>query len=42
MMRTYWRQRSLGGMIAMNHSGAPSTYNRKIDLQVAAHILSDG
>ncbi len=26
--------RSLGGMVVMNHGGAPSTYNRKIDLQV--------
>ena len=26
--------RSLGGLIAMAHGGAPSTYNRKIDLQL--------
>lgn len=26
--------RSLGGVVVLNHGGAPSTYNRKIDLQV--------
>jgi hypothetical protein len=30
----YGKYRSLGGLIVMSHGGAPSTYNRKIDLQV--------
>lgn len=30
----FGQYRSLGGMIVLLHGGAPSTYNRKIDLQV--------
>ena len=30
----FGQYRSLGGLIVMSHGGAPSTYNRKIDLQV--------
>jgi hypothetical protein len=30
----FGQYRSLGGMVVMLHGGAPSTYNRKIDLQV--------
>ena len=30
----FGQYRSLGGMIVMAHGGAPSTYNRKIDLQL--------
>ena len=30
----FGQYRSLGGMIALMHGGLPSTYNRKIDLQV--------
>ena len=30
----FGQYRSLGGMIVMMHGGAPSTYNRKIDLQL--------
>jgi hypothetical protein len=30
----FGQYRSLGGLIVMSHGGAPSTYNRKIDLQL--------
>jgi len=30
----FGQYRSLGGLIVMSHGGAPSTYNRKVDLQV--------
>jgi len=30
----FGQYRSLGGLMVMSHGGAPSTYNRKIDLQV--------
>ena len=30
----FGEHRSLGGMVVMMHGGAPSTYNRKIDLQI--------
>jgi hypothetical protein len=30
----FGQYRGLGGLMVMNHGGAPSTYNRKIDLQV--------
>ena len=30
----FGQYRSLGGLVVMTHGGAPSTYNRKIDLQV--------
>lgn len=30
----FGQSRSLGGLIVMTHGGAPSTYNRKIDLQL--------
>jgi hypothetical protein len=30
----FGKYRSLGGMIVMLHGGVPTTYNRKIDLQV--------
>jgi hypothetical protein len=30
----FGQYRSLGGLIVISHGGAPSTYNRKIDLQV--------
>jgi hypothetical protein len=30
----FGQYRSLGGLVVMSHGGAPSTYNRKIDLQL--------
>jgi len=30
----FGQYRSLGGLMVMAHGGAPSTYNRKVDLQV--------
>ena len=30
----YGQSRSLGGLIVMSHGGAPTTYNRKIDLNL--------
>ena len=30
----FGQPRALGGLVVMNHGGAPSTYNRKIDLNV--------
>jgi hypothetical protein len=30
----FGQYRSLGGLIVMSHGGAPTTYNRKIDLQL--------
>ena len=30
----FGQSRALGGLIVMQHGGAPTTYNRKIDLQV--------
>jgi hypothetical protein len=30
----YGQSRGLGGLIVMSHGGAPTTYNRKLDLQV--------
>ena len=30
----FGQYRSLGGLAVMSHGGAPSTYNRKIDLQL--------
>jgi len=30
----YGQSRTLGGLIVMSHGGAPTTYNRKIDLQL--------
>ena len=30
----YGQYRALGGLAVMSHGGAPSTYNRKIDLQL--------
>jgi hypothetical protein len=30
----FGQYRSLGGVVVLTHGGAPSTYNRKIDLQL--------
>jgi hypothetical protein len=30
----FGQYRALGGLVVMSHGGAPTTYNRKVDLQV--------